>query len=166
VVTVTTFEHIFIQSAATREQLADELAAALHLDVERPDETRIVLSRPANADASFQVGGDLGVNFYTDASEDREYESVIDGYQYVWELGYTGHDDAIQETEANALFLDLAACRRWPALLLKGLDLLVAAWGPEAGLRVYTPRVSPDADQRALWQAYDTVPGRSHRPTR
>lgn len=148
------FEHVFIGTELAPAAAAGKIAVALGLEVTLDDEGRMFLGGPASAGRSGQVGGDLYRNRYGYPFDDPYEESVIDGYELVWNIGYTRPGGDVQLNEAWRLFEALASSRLWPILLVRGLDLLVAAWEPALGLRRFPAGTTPDVRHRALWQPY------------
>jgi hypothetical protein len=151
---MSTFEHLFLRSDLPMDQLANEVATALGLEQVRTDDNRIVLKRPASTAENEETGGDLYANHFADPSGDQEEEAVFDGHQYVLDVGYTGRDREVQVEEARQFFNDLVEAGRWPVVLVRGLDVLLAAWNPHAGVRWFPPYTSPDANDRDKWGPY------------
>lgn len=148
------FEHIFLRSDLPKDRLADEIASALGLEQVRTEDNRTVLKRPARTVENGEAGGDLYANRFGDPSGDPEDEAVFDRHEYVWDIGYTGRDREVQVDEARQFFNDLVEAGRWPVVLVRGLDVLLAAWNPAAGVRWFPPYTSPDANDRDEWRPY------------
>lgn len=147
-------EHVFIRTDLPPEEVAARLAAALNMDMFRGEKGGMFLSRPAQADRENQIGGEVASNYLADPEATGDDESLLDDYDIVWDVGYTGRDRDVQLNEARLLFEEFASAGSWPAALVAGLDNLVAVWDPRWGLSWLPPGTSPDADQRAVWQRY------------
>ncbi|MEU4157713.1 hypothetical protein [Actinoplanes sp. NPDC026670] len=146
-------EQIFLRCDLAPDEAAHRLAHSLGLDL-KVDGSDAVLSRPASAGRPGRVGGPLRINQYADPSGDPDDVSVLDGYDLVWEMWYTRHDDPVQRDEVRLLFEKVAARMPWPALLLTNLDLLLAAFDPATGVRWFPEGTTPDLEHRALWSDY------------
>ena len=153
-------EHVFIRTGLPPDEVAKRVASALSMHVLTGKNGGIFLSRPAQADKEKQIGGEVTGNYLADPQATGDDASLLDYYEIIWDLGYTGRDRATQLNEARLLFNEFASAALWPAALVAGLVVLVAAWDPLAGLTWFPPGTSPDADQRALWERY--VRGGSH----
>lgn len=151
-------EHIFIGADVDPEAVADQLSGTLGLTVTHGARGEIFLSRPAQEDQSAEVGGEVYPNEFADPAAEPDEESLLDGYGIVWDIGYTGRDRAVQLTEAETLFYELAEKAIWPMALVRGLDLLIAAWNPHSGLRRFPENTTPDNKDRALWAHYRQEP--------
>ncbi|MCI4066496.1 hypothetical protein MRQ36_29640 [Micromonospora sp. R77] len=147
-------EHIFIRTDLSPEEAARQIASVLAMDFSRGKAAAIFLSRPAHADQNKQIGGEVAENYLADPAATGDEASLLDDYEIIWDLGYTGRERTVQLAEARLLFTELASAALWPAALVAGLDVLVAAWDPSMGLTWFPPRTSPDADQRDAWQRY------------
>ena len=90
--------------------------------------------------------------------DDRAEESVIDGYDVVWTIRYTGRDPGVRRHEADTLFDELARTVSRPALLPSDLALLVAAFQPGAGVHRFPEGTTPDAEDRAAWSRFALEP--------
>ncbi|MGC1210865.1 MAG: hypothetical protein WA890_06290 [Micromonospora sp.] len=130
------------------------LAAALNMKLFTGKRGGVFLSRPAQADRTKEVGGELDRNYLADPQATGEEQSLLDDYDIVWDLGYTGRDREVQLQEAQLVFDEIASEALWPAALVAGLDILVAAWDPRLGLTRFPPGTSPDGDQRSVWEPY------------
>lgn len=147
-------EHIFIRTDLPPEDVAARLATSLNMKAFTGRKGGVFLSRPSRADKEKEVGGEVASNYLADPLATGDEQSLLDDYEVVWDLGYTGRDRGIQLREARLIFEELASAGLWPAVLVAGLDTLVAAWGPEIGLTWFPPGTSPDAEQRDVWRPY------------
>lgn len=147
-------EHIFIRTDLSPEEVARRVASVLAMDFSIGKTAAILLSRPAHAHEGKQIGGEVAENYLADPHATGEEASLLDDYEIIWDLGYTGRERPVQLAEARLLFTELASAALWPAALVAGLDVLVAAWDPSLGLTWFPPGTSPDADQRHAWQRY------------
>ncbi|WP_431974793.1 hypothetical protein [Micromonospora haikouensis] len=148
---MSSFEHALIRTQLRAADLAAELSPLLGLELTRDDEGSVYLSRPASDGRPGIVGGRLYRNRYGYPLNDPDEESLIDRYDLVWDIGYSRRDEDMQLAEAQRLFREMTSTGRWPAVLLRGLDLLVACWDVHCGYRDFPPGTSPDVDHRALW---------------
>ncbi|WFE40279.1 hypothetical protein [Micromonospora sp. WMMD998] len=155
---MSTFEHIFIRTDLDPAGLAAELASLMGLEASRDEAGKVYLSRPASDGRPGIIGGEIYGNSYTYPLDDPEEESVIDGYNLVWDLGYSRRDRNVQLDESRRMFRDVTTLGRWPAVLLQGLDLLIAVWSPRSGYHEFPPGTSPDVDHRSLWEQYRQTP--------
>ena len=57
---------------------------------------------------------------------------------------FRGHDYALLQV--------LTGTVRWPAALVHGLDLLVATWDPDRGLRRFPPLTTVDLQDEPIWR--------------
>ncbi|MFI7432516.1 hypothetical protein [Micromonospora haikouensis] len=155
---MSSFEHVFIRTQLGAADLAAELSALLGLELTRDGEGGVYLSRPASAGRPGVVGGELYGNRYAYPLNDPEEESLIDGYDLVWDIGYSRRDGDVQLDEARRLFEEMTTKGWWPVVLLQGLDLLLACWDIRRGYQEFPPGTSPDVDHRALWVPYRQPP--------
>ncbi|WP_433688994.1 hypothetical protein ACQP0I_13835 [Micromonospora carbonacea] len=155
---MSSFKHALIRTQLGAANLAAELFPLLGPELTRDDEGSVHLSRPASDGRPGIVGGKLYRNRYGYPLNDPEEESLVDGYNLVWDIGYSRRDEDIQLDEAQRLFREITSTGRWPAVLLRGLDLLVACWDIHCGYRDFPPGTSPDIDHRALWAPYRQPP--------
>lgn len=149
-----TFDHIFIKSAATLDNLAVQVARTLNMELTKTEDGEFFLQRPASGGQPGNVGGELTKNFYSSVGDDPEEESVIDNYQFVWGIDYTGRVEEIRKREAAQLFQELAAAGQWPVVLLWQVDALAAAALPGRDITWFPPGTSPDHNQRDVWAAF------------
>src|SRR5262245_27918762 len=101
-----TYEYIFIGTDQEPADVAAQLSAVL--DVRASADAGVIVGRPARGGLPGRVGGELGPNIYADPDPEPRDESVIDGYELVWSIGYTDRKYDIQLAEARALFTELA----------------------------------------------------------
>jgi hypothetical protein len=123
------------------------------MDLTRDDDGKVFLARSAHSNQG-AVGGEVYENFLADPAAEPDDESAIDEYNIVFDVGFTGRDRNTQMAEAESLFLDLTSKLPWPALLVGGVDLLLAAWSQELGLHLYPESATVDATDRPKWEAY------------
>ena len=148
-------EHILIHTASSPMDVAGQLSASLNMRKFSGHRGGIYVSRLAQRGASDkEVGGEVAHNFLADTQASQAEQSLLDGYQILWDFGYTGRDRDIQLAEARLAFSELAASALWPSALIAGLDTLVAAWDPVLGLTWFPPNTTPDAESRGLWYRY------------
>ncbi|GAA0406809.1 hypothetical protein GCM10009541_57420 [Micromonospora gifhornensis] len=149
-------EQIFINADSSPDEVAEQLAASLSMRKFAGSKGGVYVSRPARWGVSGgkEVGGEVADNYLADAQASQAEQSLLDGYQILWDFGYTGRDRDIQLAEARLAFTELAASALWPAALIAGLDTLIAAWDPVLGLTWFPPGTTPDADSRQLWYRY------------
>ncbi|WP_229406122.1 hypothetical protein [Micromonospora sp. NBRC 110038] len=151
---MSSFEHALI-----RTQLgAAELCPLLGLELTWDDVGSVYLSRPASDGRPGIVGGKLYRKRYGYPLNDPEEESLIDGYDLVWDIGYSPRDKEMQLDEAQRLFREITSTGRWPAILLRGMDLPLACWDIRCGYREFPPGTPSDVDHRALWAPYRQPP--------
>ncbi|MEH0844941.1 hypothetical protein V6U81_21390 [Micromonospora sp. CPCC 205711] len=151
---MSTLEHIFIHTQDSPEDVAARISSALGMKTSTGPDNGIYLGRPAEADPEKEVGGEVARNYLAYPSEIPEEQSLLDAYEILWDFGYTGRKRDVQLTEARRAFEQLSAARMWPAVLVAGLDTLVAAWDPVLGLTWFPPGTTPDANDRSAWQGY------------
>lgn len=147
-------EHIFIRTDQPPEAVAARLAAALDMKLFTGKNNGTFLSRPARTDRTKEVGGEVSNNYLADPLSTGDEQSLLDDYEIVWDLGYTGRDREVQLQEARIVFDELASAALWPAALVAGLDILVAGWDPRRGLTWFPPGTLPDGSQRSVWEPY------------
>ena len=90
-----------------------------------------------------------GTGWRSASPQDR---SAIDDYQLVWKIWRSNSDEEMQLEVAWALFQVLTGTVRWPAALVHGLDLLVATWDPDRGLRRFPPLTTVDLQDEPIWR--------------
>ncbi|MEV4693782.1 hypothetical protein AB0K27_22080 [Micromonospora echinospora] len=151
---MSTLEHIFLHSPDEPDAVAGRIAAAIGLQTSIGPEGGIYLSRPAQGGRGGEIGGEVTRNYLAYPSDVPEEQSLLDAYEILWDFGYTGVDRGVQLREARRVFEQLSAARLWPAVLVAGLDTLIAAWDPDLELTWFPPGTSPDADDRQAWQEY------------
>ncbi len=147
-------EHIFFRAKSDHAAVADSLAEVLGMTVIHGYDGKIFVSRAARGDSAEEVGGEVYPNLFADPSAQPDEESLLDSYDTVLDVGYTGRDREVQMSEARALFDELAAQPKWPMALVEGLEMLIAAWDPALGLRWFPPHTTPDPKDRAQWEEY------------
>ncbi|MGC5663742.1 hypothetical protein ACN261_25510 [Micromonospora sp. WMMD723] len=155
---MSTLEHFFIHTQDPPEVAAAHIASAIGMTVSTDHNNGIYLSRSAQTDPTKEVGGEIARNYLAYPSEIPEEQSLLDGYEVLWDFAYTGRNRDIQMKEARRAFEQLTTARLWPAVLVAGLDTLVAAWNPTLGLTWFPPGTSPDADDYAAWSDYLAKP--------
>jgi hypothetical protein len=148
---MSTYEHIFLKTDASPEAAADELARALGMELLR-DREGVVVWAPGFGGVPGRVQGGLSPNIYGSAGDDPEDRSAIDDYQLVWKIWRSNSDEEMQLEVAWALFQVLTGTVRWPAALVHGLDLLVATWDPDRGLRRFPPLTTVDLQDEPIWR--------------
>ncbi|MFE2614408.1 hypothetical protein ACFXA2_12420 [Micromonospora chalcea] len=151
---MSTLEHIFLHAAEEPKAVADRIASAIGLRASIGPEGGIYLSRPAQCGPGGEVGGEVARNYLAYPSDVPEEQSLLDAYEILWDFGYTGRDRDVQLREARRVFEQLSAARLWPAVLVAGLDTLIAAWDPDLGSTWFPSGTSPDAVDRDAWQEY------------
>jgi hypothetical protein len=151
---MSTHEYIFVATDLDPKQVAERLSELLGLTVIPTADGGVALGRRIAEGRVEQVGGEVYRNIYASYSDLPEEQTILDGYSIVWGIRYTGGDEDVQASEARKLFGEVTEKARWPALLLHGLERLVAAWRPELGLREYVPAVSVDDEDRQIWEPY------------
>ena len=151
---MSTYEYIFIATDLEPEDVANLASGPLELRVVRDADGNVVMGRPASEGRPGRVGGEVGRNVYAYPFDDPEEESVIDGYKIVWTIRYTERTYDIQLAEARKLFTEMTDKAPWPILLVHGLDVVVAAWHPQLGLREFPPGTSVGREHRSRWEPY------------
>ncbi|WP_091606108.1 hypothetical protein [Micromonospora mirobrigensis] len=155
---MSTFEHIFLRSDLGLIETANEVAVLLGLEVSRDAKEDVFLSRPAADGRGGTVGGQIYRNYYAYPFEDPDEISVIDGYNIVWDIGYTRRDPDLQLDEARRLSRQLAGAGPWAGVLLRGLDLLIAAWDAASGYHELQDGTTPDSKHQELWRPFRQPP--------
>ena len=148
---MSTYEHIFLKTDASPEAAADELARALGMELLR-DREGVVVWAPGFGGVPGRVQGGLSPNIYGSAGDDPQERSAIDDYQLVWTIWRSNSDEEMQLEIAWAIFLEITRAVRWPAALVHGLDLLVATWDPDRGLRRFPPLTTVDLQDEPIWR--------------
>jgi hypothetical protein len=148
---MSTYEHIFLKTDASAEAAADELARALGMERLR-DREGVVVWAPGFGGVPGRVQGGLSPNIYGSAGDDPQERSAIDDYQLVWTIWRSNSDEEMQLEIAWALFQELTRTVRWPAALVHDLDLLVAIWDPDRGLRRFPPLTTVDLQDEPIWR--------------
>lgn len=148
---MSTYEHIFLKTDASPEAAADELARALGMELLR-DREGVVVWAPGFGGLPGRVQGGLSPNIYGSATDDPQDRSAIDDYQLVWTIWRANSDEEMQLEIAWAIFLEITRAVRWPAALVHNLDLLVATWDLERGLRRFPPLTSVDLQDEPIWR--------------
>lgn len=151
---MSTLEHVFIHTQDPPEVAAAHISSAVGMKISTGPDNGIYLSRPAHADPTKEVGGEVARNFLAYPPDIPEEQSLLDGYEILWDFAYTGRNRDVQLEEARLAFEQLTTARLWPAVLVAGLDTLVAAWNPVLGITWFPPDTSPDADDYAAWSGY------------
>ncbi|WP_141714734.1 hypothetical protein [Micromonospora mirobrigensis] len=147
-------EHIFVHSAASPRKVATQIALALDMEILSGDDGGTYLSRPAQTDGDAKVGGEVAENHLADLTATGEDMSLLNGYEVLWDFGFTGRKRGVQIEEARTAFGELASAAIWPVALVAGLDILVAAWDPALGLTWFPPGTTPDMPDWLAWQRY------------
>jgi hypothetical protein len=142
-------EHIFLKTDAPHREAADVLAGALGMQVVENDEG-VFVSAPAFGGVPVPVGGRVHPNVYS-ATDDPEDRAPYDGHPLVWDIWCVGCDDELQLELARAIFLEITHRLSWPAVLVHNLEVVLAAWDPERGLREYPPWTSVDVVDEPIW---------------
>jgi hypothetical protein len=62
------------------------------------------------------------------------------------------HSEQEQIEEAERIFEESTRILGWPALLVRNLDLISAAWSPERGLTRFPPETTPDPEDADRWR--------------
>jgi hypothetical protein len=148
---MSTYEYIFVKTDASPEAAGEELARALGLELLR-DDKGVVLWAPGFGGLPGRVQGGLAPNIYGSAGDDPRDRSAIDDYQVVWTIWRSNSDEETQLEIAWALFQELTRTVRWPAALVHALDLLVATWDPDRGLRQFPPLTTVDLQDEPIWR--------------
>jgi len=148
---MSTYEYIFLKTDASPDAAGEELARALGMELLR-DREGVVVWAPGFGGLPGRVQGGLSPNFYGTAGDDPEDRSAIDGYQVVWKIWRSNSDEEMQLEIAWAIFQELTRTVRWPAALVHGLDLLVATWVPDRGLRRFPPLTTVDVQDEPIWR--------------
>ena len=148
---MSTYEYIFLKTDASPDAAGEELARALGMARLR-DRKGLVVWAPGFGGLPGRVQGGLSPNIYGSAGDDPEDRSAIDDYQVVWKIWRSNSDEEMQLEIAWAIFQVLTGTVRWPAALVHGLDLLVATWDPERGLRRFPPLTTVDLQDEPLWR--------------
>jgi hypothetical protein len=148
---MSTYEYIFLKTDASPDAAGEELARALGMELLR-DREGVVVWAPGFGGLPGRVQGGLSPNFYGTAGDDPEDRSAIDGYRVVWKIWRSNSDEEMQLEIAWAIFQELTRTVRWPAALVHGLDLLVATWDPDRGLRRFPPLTTVDLQDEPIWR--------------
>jgi hypothetical protein len=148
---MSTYEHIFLKTDATPEAAGAELARALGMELLRDREGAVVWA-PGFGGLPGRVQGGLSANIYGSAGDDPQDRSAIDDYQLVWTIWRSDSDEEMQLEIAWAIFLEITRTVTWPAALVHNLDLLVATWDPQRGLRRFPPLTSVDLQDEPIWR--------------
>jgi hypothetical protein len=106
-----------------------------------------------------EIGGEVTRNIYG-APPDAEPDeiSALDGYGIVYEVRRVPSDEAAGRAAAQRLFDEIVERLPWPALLVDGLDILVAAWHPGVGRTNFPAGTTPDAGDQETWRRYAITP--------
>ena len=148
---MSTYEYIFLKTDASPEAAGEQLARALGMELLRDGEG-VVLLAPGFGGVPGRVQGGLSPNIYGSAGDDPQDRSAIDDYQVVWTIWRSNSDEELQLEIAWALFQELTRTVGWPAALVHGLDLLVATWDPDRGLRQFPPFTTVDLQDEPIWR--------------
>jgi hypothetical protein len=148
---MSTYEYIFLKTDASPEAAGEQLARALGMELLR-DDKGVVLQAPGFGGLPGRVQGGLAPNIYGSAGDDPRDRSAIDGYQVVWTIWRSNSDEEMQLEIAWALFQELTRTVGWPAALVHALDLLVATWDPDRGLRRFPPFTTVDLQDEPIWR--------------
>jgi hypothetical protein len=147
--------HIFLSTGLAPAETAQQLAVALDAEwVERDGSVYVSLRRD---DA--EVGGEVTENMYGAPPNPKPDEiSALDGYDIAYEVRRVPHDEAANRAAARQIFDEIVERLSWPALLVDGLDILVAAWHPSVGRTEFPAGTTPDAGDQELWSRYAITP--------
>jgi hypothetical protein len=99
-----------------------------------------------------RVQGSLSRNIYGAPDDDPEERPAIDDHELVWTIWRPDSHEEMQLEVAWGIFLEITRTVRWPAALVDNLDLLVATWDPERGLRRFPPFTSVDLQDEPIWR--------------
>ena len=150
-------ENIFLGTDASVRQVAEWLESLLGLELmpdEPVDKDRIGLrGRAATAD------GWLGVlvrrNGYAEVDPQPDEVQAFDTYPIEIAIQYGSKDEVVQRDEARIAFEKLVAARPdVPMLLVHDLDLLQAAFLPDAGTHYFPEPPTVDAPDQPRWQPW------------
>lgn len=150
-------ENIFLGTDASVRQVAEWLESLLGLEPmpdEPVDKDRIGLrGRASTAD------GWLGVlvrrNGYAEVDPQPDEVQAFDTYPIEIAIQYGSKDEVVQRDEARIAFEKLVAARPdVPMLLVHDLDLLQAAFLPDAGTHYFPEPPTVDAPDQPRWQPW------------
>ncbi|MEV0610406.1 hypothetical protein AB0I61_29010 [Polymorphospora rubra] len=94
------------------------------------------------------VGGKISANEHILSG----HETALDGYDVVFEIHVKQGDRNSQFAEAEKIFKESVGALGSPALLVRNLDLLSAAWSPARGLTRFPEGTTPDEEHETLWR--------------
>ena len=150
---MSTQEHVFLDSAMSPLAIAEWFAPLLGMEIRAGAQGEVYLSRPARLGEG-EVGGEVYPNFLADPDAGVQDASLIDDFPAVFDVGYTGRDEAVQDDEARALFAELSARVPIAMALVHGFDILVGVSDAAHGLVWLPPGTTPDFRDRAAWERY------------
>jgi len=146
---MSTVDHIIMNTGLPPAEVARRLAETLDMNITERYGRMIVSTELA--DRPGVVGGDVDANVY---GQDPEERSVLDGYDTAWSVRCTVNDEDVLHREAEAIFTRLTDKLPWPALLIRNLTWLVAAWHPRLGRRDFPEKTTPGERDEAQWTPY------------
>lgn len=138
-------EQIYLHSDLEPRDAAEAIAAAIGGDIRDADEAVYVgRDQVIGGDGA---GGEVSVNYDAMGEPDPDdLPSASDGYRLVWQVYKYGIRDAEKQRQAaRVLFDDLTTKLRWPILLVHNLQIAVADWNPDRGLREFPSETSVTA---------------------
>jgi hypothetical protein len=151
---MTSVDHIFFRTDLPAQAAAAALGGLPGMTLTRSDRGGFFVTH-AREDGNGAVGGEVQANDHLSYDDDP---AVLDGYDTVLDVWSPGLEGDELAAEAERLFAAVTDALPWPALLVRGLDLLAAAWSPERGPRRFPAGTTPDPEDRAVWQDYALPP--------
>lgn len=149
VAAVSTYDHIFLRTGRPLAEVAERLSGLLELRTHREPNGDVYLTRIASDGAI--VGGELHENIYEYPTDDESEQTLISDYETVWQALVSRGGSDVARQRVIELYEELAARSPWPALLIGGLDVVLAASRPGEPIHWFPPGTTPEPEDRAVW---------------
>jgi hypothetical protein len=152
---MSTSDNIFVHTDLPVTEAAERVRQALGLRLETDLQGRIFLVRETPGGSVRQLGGQFQENPHRTGDVAPDEMSVIDGYEYDWNIRSVPGGRDVLDAASPAIFRELAAALPWSMILVRQVDTLLAASSPGTGLVEFEPVISPDGDAVDLWRPFD-----------
>lgn len=143
-------EFIFVDTELSPEAAAAEIAHALDMHLVRDDKGKVFVGAESFGGIPGELGGEIYRNIYGGSVEPADRAPYMN-HSLVWEVRRPHSDEDTQVAAARAVFLAVTERLSWPAVFVHDLDLALAAWDPDRGLREFPPGTSVDAMHEHIW---------------
>ena len=135
------------------EEVGREIASAVQGEVARVRD-EVLVRRPMYGNPHGLIVVGIERSIFYENPPDPAHPSLLDLYDISCDIRCTHEPESFQQAEALEFFNVVTSKLRYPVVLMRGVEWLVAAWSPVLGRTDFPPRTSPDEDDCALWQPY------------